>query len=79
MECIEGDTVQLVCEVNKPNKPAMWMKDGEQITTADGYEITVDGNIHRLLIRRASLDNEAEYTCMVASEDTTTMLYVEGL
>lgn len=78
MECIEGDTVTLVCEVNKPNKPAMWLRDGEQITAADGYEITVEGNVHKLLIRQASLENEAEYTCMIGNVDTTTMLYVEG-
>jgi obscurin-RhoGEF protein len=77
-ECIEGDTVTLVCEVNKPNKPAMWLRDGEQIVPGDGVEITVDGNIHKLLIRRASLDSEAEYTCMIGNVDTTTMLYVEG-
>ena len=56
----------------------MWLRDGEQITSTDGYEIVVDGNVHKLLIRRASLEDEAEYTCMVGSEDTTGMLYVEG-
>lgn len=78
-ECTEGDTVTLVCEVNKPNKTAMWLRDGEQITPADGVEISVDGNIHKLVIRRTSLDSEAEYTCMVGDVDTTTMLYVEGM
>lgn len=79
MECIEGDAVTLTCEVNKPNKPAMWLRDGEQITATEGYEIVVDGNVHKLLIRQASLEDEAEYTCMVGSADTNTMLYVEGM
>ena len=78
MECTEGDTVTLICEVNKPNKAAMWLRDGEQVTVADGYEIVVDGNVHKLIIRQASLDHEADYTCMIGNVETTTILYVEG-
>ena len=78
LECTEGDKVMLVCELNKPNKPAMWLRDGEQITAADGYEIIVDGNVHKLVIRRASLDDEAEYTVMVGNNESSTMVFVEG-
>jgi len=78
VDSIQGDTVTLTCEVNKPNKVAMWLRDGEQVTVADGFEIVVEGNVHKLIIRRASLDHEAEYTCMIGNVDTTTMLYVEG-
>jgi hypothetical protein len=46
--CMEGDTLTLICEVNKPGVIAMWLKDGEQITVTDGYEITVDGCRHIL-------------------------------
>ncbi|WAR10976.1 TITIN-like protein, partial [Mya arenaria] len=77
MECVQGDAVTLTCEVNKPNRPAMWLRDGEQVTIADGYEIIVDGNVHSLVIRQASLEHEAEYTCMIGNADTTTTLYVE--
>ena len=77
LECSEGDTVTLVCELNKPNKPAMWLRDGEQITIADGYDIVVDGNTHKLVIRRASFDDEAEYTVMVGNIESSTMLFVE--
>ena len=78
LECLEGDTITLACELNKPNKPAMWLRDGEQITVADGYEIIVDGNVHKLVIRRASFDDEAEYTIMVGNNESSTMVFVEG-
>ena len=56
----------------------MWLRDGEQITLADGYDIVVDGTKHKLVIRRASLDDEAEYTVMVGNNESSTMVFVEG-
>ena len=56
----------------------MWLRDGEQITVADGYDIVVDGTKHKLVIRRASLDDEAEYTVMVGNNESSTLVLVEG-
>lgn len=75
---VEGDTLTLVCEVNKPGVVAMWLKDGEQITITDGYEITVDGCRHILTIPDVTLDDEAEYTIMIGSEESTGLVLIEG-
>lgn len=77
-DCVEGETVVLECEVNKPGIVAMWLKDGEQIMPTDEYEIQVDGCKHTLKIPEASLDHEAEYTIMIGNQDSSTVLYVEG-
>jgi hypothetical protein len=76
--CMEGDTLTLICEVNKPGVIAMWLKDGEQITVTDGYEITVDGCRHILTIPDATLDDEAEYTVMIGNEESTGLVLIEG-
>ena len=68
----------MVCEVNKPNIPAMWLKDGEQITVADGYNISVDGCRHILSIPIAELDDDADYTIMIGELESNTTLFVEG-
>lgn len=75
---MEGDTLTLICEVNKPGVIAMWLKDGEQITITDGYEITVDGCHHILTIPHATLDDEAEYTVMIGNEESTGLVLIEG-
>ena len=75
---MEGDTLTLICEVNKPGVIAMWLKDGEQITVTDGYEITVDGCRHILTIPDATLDDEAEYTVMIGNEESTGLVLIEG-
>ncbi|KAJ8319891.1 hypothetical protein KUTeg_001478 [Tegillarca granosa] len=76
-DCVEGETVVLECEVNKPGIVAMWLKDGEQIMPMDEYEIQVDGCRHILKIPEATLDHEAEYTIMIGNQDSGTVLYVE--
>lgn len=56
----------------------MWLKDGEQITITDGYEITVDGCRHILTIPDSTLDDEAEYTIMIGAQESTGLVLVEG-
>lgn len=75
----EGDCISMICEVNKPNVPAMWLKDGEQITVADGYEIIMDGCRHILRIPSCELEDDAEYTVMVGDLESITSLFVEGM
>lgn len=74
----EGDLISMICEVNKPGVPAMWLKDGEQITVADGYEIVMDGCRHILRIPSCELEDDAEYTVMVGDLESITNLFVEG-
>lgn len=69
----------MFCDVNKTGVPGMWLKDGEQITAADGYEISVDGNRHILTIPVAYLDHEADYSVMIGSQVSSTVLFVEGM
>jgi hypothetical protein len=77
-DAAEGDCVSMICEVNKPGVPAMWLKDGEQITVADGYEIIHDGCRHILRIPSCELEDDAEYTVMVGDLESVTSLFVEG-
>ncbi|KAK3082923.1 hypothetical protein FSP39_009100 [Pinctada imbricata] len=76
-EVAEGDSVRMICEINKPNIPAMWLKDGEQITIAEGYNISVDGCRHILSIPIVDLDHDADYTIMIGDLESTTQLFVE--
>lgn len=77
-DAAEGDLISMICEVNKPGVPAMWLKDGEQITVADGYEIVMDGCRHILRIPSCELEDDAEYTVMVGDLESITNLFVEG-
>ena len=78
VECVEGDTITLVCEVNKPGTPAMWLRDDEQIMPGDGYDISVDGLTYTLKIPSATIDHEADYTIMLGNIESTSQVFVEG-
>lgn len=77
-DCQEGESITLICECNKPNIPAMWLKDGEQITVADGYDISIDGCRHTLSIPDVYVDHEAQYTVMIGTKVSSGELFVEG-
>lgn len=78
MECLEGETVSFVCEVNKENAPAMWLKDGLIITEEDGYEFILDGKRHILKIPEANLEHDAEFIVKINGCESKARLRVEG-
>lgn len=78
IECLEGETVSFVCEVNKENAPAMWLKDGVIITEEDGYEFIMDGKRHILKIPDVTIDHDAEFTVKINGCESKARLRVEG-
>lgn len=63
-EVTEKDTAILEVEVSTDAGEVQWFKDGERITAAnERIGFIKDGNIHRLLVRNASIHDEGEYSC----------------
>ena len=59
------DLVVLVCEVNKDNTKAKWLKDGNELQTTNRFRVSKDGRKHMLEIHDVTLDDEAQYVCKV--------------
>ena len=76
-ECIESETVQFLCEINK-DIPVTWSKDGKPLTDSDQYRLVSAGNVHKLVIAKATLDDEADYTVTAGSVKSTASLLVDG-
>ena len=77
-ECLEGETVSFVCEVNKENHPAMWLRDGTVITEEDGFEFINDGKRHILKIPSVNIEHDAEFTIKINGCESKARLKVEG-
>lgn len=45
ISCVEKEKVAFTCELNKPNVPVKWFKNGKEITdlNKEGYELVTDG------------------------------------
>lgn len=76
---IEKETVCLECEVTKPNKPAKWFKNGKEIKEDDNVKFVTFDNTHRLIIKSAVLDDEAEYAVEIDGKTSKSHLYVDGM
>lgn len=75
----EKDSVILECELNKPNIPVRWLKDGVELVPSDRIRLVSDGNIHRLIIDDATLEDSGTYTCVCGSVTTEATLGIDGM
>ena len=75
---VEAQPFTFTCQVSKPNAKARWLKDGQEVTPADGYEITVDGQTHTLVKKEAVLEDKGKFTAIVEGKSTTANLTVSG-
>ena len=78
VEVMESETVTLECEVSKPDQPAKWMKAGKEISPGGRMEMKVDGTKHLLIIKEAKLEDQAEYTVVIADKSSQGSVFVEG-
>ncbi|XP_023933258.1 titin isoform X1 [Lingula anatina] len=75
----ESETVTFECTVNKPNVPVAWYMGDIDLTSNEKYEITVDGNVHRLTIHDAQPDDAAIFTAKLPKERCSAKLKVEEI
>lgn len=68
----------LSCEVNKPDRPAKWQRNGQDVTPTDHIQITADGCTHTLSISSANLEDEAVYKCIVGDKKSSGRVTVKG-
>ena len=55
-----------------------WMKEGKEIKESDKYQFECDGTIRTIIIKQASIEDVAEYTCVADTVRTSTELELEG-
>ena len=70
--------MSLECQVNKKNQKAVWYKDNKEITPDDRFHMTTDNYRQILTISDITLDDEAEYKCVVKDVSTSATILVEG-
>lgn len=68
----------LTCEVNKPNIPSKWLRNGEAIAPSERIEMTVDDTRHTLTIPKSEMDDEAVYKCVIKDRKTSARVTVKG-
>lgn len=69
-EVLEGTRVDLEVEVIGSPKPVVsWLKDGQPVKSTHNVRIDSDKQVHILTIVKATVDDEAEYTCIAKNSE----------
>jgi len=71
--------VTFECELSKPNVKVQWTKAGKPIVADKKYDITVDGTVHRLIVRDVNgAGDVAEYTASARGLTSKGFLTIQG-
>ena len=74
----EGDSASFTCELSKPAKSVLWMKDGKKIENDENFEITSSGAKYTLSLLKTSVDDSGDYTMSIGEKQTSAKLVVNG-
>ena len=72
-----GQDVKITVQLTSPCD-VKWLREGTEIRKTDKYSFETDGTHQSIIIRNATIQDVAEYTCLAESVRTVTELELEG-
>ncbi|KAM7012432.1 obscurin [Tautogolabrus adspersus] len=79
VKAVPGEDAELSCEITKPDVKIRWLKNGHFIRQSPKYEISVEKNLARLLIKNTTIRDSGEYCCEAEGVASRAKLEVRDL
>nr|CAD7570417.1 unnamed protein product [Timema californicum] len=64
-------------ELSRPNVEVKWLKKGKELKPSNRHIITEDGTVRKLIIKKVTLDDQTDYSCVAINVKTSSKLKVE--
>ncbi|KAJ8898143.1 hypothetical protein PR048_003503 [Dryococelus australis] len=69
--------VMFTVELSRPNVDVKWLKHGKVLKPTDRHIISSDGTVRKLVIKKVTLDDQTDYSCVAGNIKSSTILKVE--
>lgn len=79
LECDEGGSATLSCELSKPGVPVQWKKGSHVIQSEGKYVIRQFASKVELKITDLKPEDEGDYTCVCGDKATTANMKIKGM
>ncbi|KAM8745978.1 obscurin isoform 6-T7 [Acanthopagrus schlegelii] len=63
VKAVPGEDAELSCEITKPDTTIRWLKDGHLVRQSPKYEMSVEKNLAKLVIKNATIRDSGDYCC----------------
>ncbi|XP_051233531.1 obscurin isoform X13 [Dicentrarchus labrax] len=63
VKAVPGEDAELSCEITKPDVTIHWLKNGHLIRQSPKYEMSVEKNLARLVIKNTTIRDSGDYCC----------------
>ncbi|XP_065114740.1 obscurin isoform X27 [Paramisgurnus dabryanus] len=79
LECDEGGSATLSCELSKPGVPVQWKKGSQVIQSGGRYIIKQTASKVELKINDLKPDDEGDYTCVCGDKKSTANMKIKAI
>lgn len=79
LECDEGGSATLSCELSKPGISVQWKKGSHVIQSGGKYTIRQTASKVELKITDLKREDEGDYTCVCGDKTTTANMKIKGM
>lgn len=78
VKAVPGEDAELSCEITKPEVTIRWLKNGHLIRPSPKYEMSVEKNLARLVIKNTTIRDSGEYCCEAEGVASRAKLEIRG-